>query len=542
MSTPGPARLIGRYLLFGEIAAGGMATVHFGRLSGVGGFSRTVAIKRLHPQYAQDPEFVAMFLDEARLAARIRHPNVVPTLDVIANEGELFLVLEYVQGESLARLLRSVRGMMTFADTRVLATIMAGVLHGLNAAHEAVSEQGEPLNIVHRDVSPQNILVGVDGVARLLDFGVARAAGRLQTTRQGQLKGKIPYMSPEQLHNLPVTRQSDAYSAAVVAWEAMTGQRLFVGDNQAALAASVLRDPVRPPSQMAPHVPLSIDRVIMRGLERDPARRYASAREMALDLERSAGVAPASEVGAWVESLARDELSRRAIRIAEIESASSSVSSRRTFANPEDMPTIATSNPVIASLELANLTDESSIVVAPPIIAKLPRSTQRRVTLWAAAAAGVLLAALAALHLSRGGDAERTSATSVAPRSNIGSAADTLAPPTPPVAAWETAADVAPPPATATATSEPQTVSVFALPVASAPPSSSPPPSRPRRFSPPIRPRPLTRPVGGGAPTDKPGDKPADKPATAATTPNPDCDPPFTLDERGHKHYKPACL
>jgi serine/threonine-protein kinase len=535
-------------LLFGEIAAGGMATVHFGRLSGVGGFSRTVAIKRLHPQYANDPEFVAMFLDEARLAARIRHPNVVPTLDVIANDGELFLVLEYVQGESLAKLLRSVRGMMTFADTRVLATIMAGVLHGLNAAHEAVSEQGEPLNIVHRDVSPQNILVGVDGVARLLDFGVARAVGRLQTTRQGQLKGKIAYMSPEQLHNLPVTRQSDAYSAAVVAWEAMTGQRLFTGDNQAAVAASVLRDPVRPPSQMAPHVPLSIDRVIMRGLERDPARRYASAREMALDLERSSGVAPASEVGAWVESLARDELSRRAIRIAEIESASSSVSSRRTLAHPEDMPTIATSNPVIASLEpLSSLTDESSIVVAPPIIAKLPRSTQRRVTLWAAAAAGVLLAALAVLHLSRGGDAERSSASSAAPPSNL-AVATTSPPPgrestATPAAASETAAAEVAPPAT-TGTPEPQTVSVLALPIASAPPSSSPaPPSRPRRVYPPVRPRPLVgaRPVGGGAPTDKP-EAATTKPATTSTTPSPDCDPPFTLDERGHKHYKPACL
>ncbi len=314
MTTPGPARLIGRYLLFGEIASGGMATVHFGRLSGVAGFSRTVAIKRLHEQYAQDPEFLAMFLDEARLAARIRHPNVVPTLDVIAEEGagEVLLVLEYVQGESLSKLLRSVRGMMTSTDTRVITTIMAGVLHGLHAAHEAVSEQGEPLNIVHRDVSPQNIMVGADGVARLLDFGVARAVGRLQTTRQGQLKGKIAYMSPEQLHNLRVTRQSDIYAAAVVTWEALTGQRLFTGDNQAALATAVLQQRVRPPSQVAPHVPLSLDRVVMRGLERDPARRYASAREMALDMERSAGVAPASEIGTWVESLARDELSRRA--------------------------------------------------------------------------------------------------------------------------------------------------------------------------------------------------------------------------------------
>src|SRR5580692_7129986 len=141
-------RSIGRYVLYGEIASGGMATVHFGRLSGPAGFSRTVAIKRLHPQFA------SMFLDEARLAARIRHPNVVTTLDVVTTGTEIFLVMEYVQGESLARLFRAVRSRMKQADPRVVSTIMSGVLHGLHAAHEARDEQGKPLHIVHRDVSP----------------------------------------------------------------------------------------------------------------------------------------------------------------------------------------------------------------------------------------------------------------------------------------------------------------------------------------------------------------------------------------------------
>ena len=289
-----------------------MATVHFGRLSGPAGFSRTVAVKRLHPQFAKDPEFVTMFLDEARLAARIRHPNVVPTLDVVATEGEIFLVMEYVQGEALSRLLRATRAMMTPADSRIIATIMSGVLHGLHAAHEAKSEQGEPLDIVHRDVSPQNILVGVDGGARVLDFGVAKAVGRLQTTREGQIKGKLAYMAPEQLHNAPVTRQSDIYAAAVVTWEALTGQRLFRGDNEAAVVTSVLQSRVIPPSQVASHVPLGFDRVVMRGLERDPSRRYATAREMAVDLERCLGIAAASEVSEWVEGLAHDELVKRA--------------------------------------------------------------------------------------------------------------------------------------------------------------------------------------------------------------------------------------
>jgi serine/threonine-protein kinase len=532
MTTPGPARLIGRYLLFGEIASGGMATVHFGRLSGVAGFSRTVAIKRLHPQYAQDPDFLAMFLDEARLAARIRHPNVVPTLDVISNDAEVFLVLEYIQGESLAKLLRAVRGMMTSTDTRVMTTIMAGVLHGLHAAHEAVSEQGEPLNIVHRDVSPQNILVGVDGVARLLDFGVARAVGRLQTTRQGQLKGKIAYMAPEQLHNLSVTRQCDIYSASVVAWEALTGQRLFSGDNQAALATAVLQAPIRPPSQVAPHVPLAIDRVVMRGLERDPGRRYASAREMAIDLERSAGVAPASEVGTWVESLARDELSQRAVRIAEIESASSSVSSNRTtFA--EDMPTVATSNPMMSSVRLPDLiSEESSIVVAPPIIAKLPRTARRRVTFWATVTVAVLVAAIGALRLAG------LPAGTGRPPPGSSPATPTLASPAEnapsPALATAGAPGASPPSATSAAGvsgAQSDPIPVLALPVAPAGATSTAPNAAPAAA------RPFRRaPVAPSRGAQRTGASPP------PIAPSADCDPPFSIDDKGHKHYKPACL
>src|SRR5580658_1265694 len=227
-----PPRMVGRYALYEKIASGGMATVHIGRLLGPVGFTRTVAIKRMHPQFTGDPEFVSMFLDEARLAARIRHPNVVSTLDVVAMNGELFLVMDYVPGESLARLVRGATLRGERIPPAIAATIMVGVLHGLHAAHEARNDRGEPLEVVHRDVSPQNILVGIDGVSRVLDFGVAKAVGRLHTTRDGQLKGKLAYMAPEQLRGT-TTRLTDVYAASIVLWEALTSKRPFQAENEA---------------------------------------------------------------------------------------------------------------------------------------------------------------------------------------------------------------------------------------------------------------------------------------------------------------------
>ena len=321
MSPPpsGKARILGRYALYDEIASGGMASVHLGRLLGPVGFARTVAIKRLHPQFAKDPEFVSMFLDEARLAARIRHPNVVPTLDVVAEDKELFLVMEYVEGESLSRLMRLAKGRDERIPLDMIVAILSGVLQGLHAAHEARGEGGEPLGIVHRDVSPQNVLVGVDGVPRVLDFGIAKAAGRLQTTAEGQLKGKVAYMPPEQIQGA-VTRRTDVYSVAVVLWEALVGERLFAGDNPVNTLNNVLTAVIDPPSTRVPSLPKSLDAVAMKGLARDPRERFATAKEMARALEQCARGASTSDLGEWVQSMARDTLSQRAVAVAEIES------------------------------------------------------------------------------------------------------------------------------------------------------------------------------------------------------------------------------
>jgi eukaryotic-like serine/threonine-protein kinase len=314
-----PPRIIGRYELHAKIASGGMATVHLGRLTGAVGFARTVAIKRLHPHFTEDPDFVSMFMDEARLAARIRHPNVVPTLDVVEADGELFVVMEYVQGETLARLRRTMIAKRERVPLPVAAAIFSGVLHGLHAAHEAKNERGEPLGIVHRDVSPQNIIVGVDGTPRVLDFGVANASGRLQTTREGQLKGKLSYMAPEQVQGAKTTRQTDVYAAGVVLWETLTNQRLFQEENDAAVLNKILAGNYPALESRVEGLPPALVDVVKRAMSLEAAQRFATAREMATALGSAVPLAVAVQVGEWVEGTAEKALAAQAARVAEIE-------------------------------------------------------------------------------------------------------------------------------------------------------------------------------------------------------------------------------
>jgi serine/threonine protein kinase len=327
MSEPVPCErteTVGRYALQGEIASGGMAVVYFGKLLGPVGFCRPVAIKRLHKQLARDPGVRDMFIDEARLTSRIRHPNVVPTLDVVDEHSELLLVMEYVHGESLQLLLRAMRQRSERVPLRIALAIMTGVLHGLHAAHEACSEAGEPLHIVHRDVSPQNVLCGTDGVSRVLDFGVARAAVRLENTREGIVKGKLAYMAPEQLGGAVVDRRADVYSAAVILWEMLAGKRLFVREDGASvLVDKLLHGTIEPPSAHAPAVPKLLDAITLHGLTRNAEQRFATAREMALAIERFGELARPSEIGEWVEALASESLAIRKGRLKELEMTSS---------------------------------------------------------------------------------------------------------------------------------------------------------------------------------------------------------------------------
>jgi serine/threonine protein kinase len=478
-------RIVGRYVLYDALAAGGMATVHLGRLVGPIGFSRTVAIKRLHDQFASDPEFVPGFLDEARLAARIRHPNVVPTLDVVATEGQLFLVMEYVPGESLSRLLRASVQKRAKVPPQIAVGIFVGALNGLHAAHEARNEKGEPLGIVHRDVSPQNILLSVDGVARVLDFGVAKASGRLQTTRAGQLKGKVAYMAPEQLRSEPVDRRTDIFAASIVLWETLTARRLFAGENEGAVLTSVLLGPIAAPSTIVPAIPAALDAIVLKGLQRDPKDRWGTAKEMANALEDALAPATPRQIAEWVDGLAHEALATRAARVAQIESASLSeepgagemLAHLRATSSGSITPMIP-SGPELPTVSQTGISMTSG----------LPPQRKRRWVLPAGIGLGATAALVAALLVATHKSKPAAPATTAAP----------------PVAS--SAAAPSAPSATATASAAPPVVS------ASASATPAPPPVASHHHVPKIK------------------------------HPKVDCSTPYTRDELGRKIYKPECL
>ncbi len=311
---------VGRYTLYEMIGAGGMAAVYLGRLRAANGFSRTVAVKRLHPQLALDAEFVEMFITEARLAARVSHPNVVSTVDVVQDGPDVLLVMEYVQGESLAAVLRQLHLLGRELPLDVASGIFCGVLSGLHAAHTATRDDGAPLQIVHRDVSPENILVGSDGVARVLDFGVAKAAGMSNVTKEGTVKGKLAYMAPEQLLGLPVTPCTDLFALAAVFWESLTGKRAFKGDNDGETVNRILNEEVADVSSLRRGVPSSIERFIGKGLQRDIGQRFQSAEEMHRALEEAVPPATARKVAEWLKEIAKDSLAEKALKVSTMES------------------------------------------------------------------------------------------------------------------------------------------------------------------------------------------------------------------------------
>jgi eukaryotic-like serine/threonine-protein kinase len=287
---------LGRYELLHRIASGGMAQVWVARQTGDFGFARTCAVKVIRPELANSRSFRSMFLDEARLAARIRHPHVVEVFDLGESGPTIFQAMELVEGDSLAGLLRGARaGSAARLDAGMVARIMSDMASGLHAAHELRDEAGNALHLVHRDISPQNILVSLNGIAKIADFGVAKALGRLtDETDAGQLKGKFSYLSPEQANRKAIDRRSDIFACGIVLWEALTRKRLFRGDDALDTLARVLNAEVVDPREHVPQIPAPIAEVTMRALSRAPEERPQTAAELSDAIEHaatSAGVA-----------------------------------------------------------------------------------------------------------------------------------------------------------------------------------------------------------------------------------------------------------
>jgi serine/threonine protein kinase len=309
-----PGMVLGRYELLLPIAQGGMATVWAARQKGSRGFQKTVAIKTMLPTLSDDPQFEQMFLDEAALAAKIHHPNVAEILDLGEQDEIIYLVMEWVDGEALSVVHKAARKNNAQLPMRIALRVVIQACAGLHAAHELHDENDVPLQLVHRDVSPQNILVTYDGIVKLVDFGVAKAVGRAGgETTAGQLKGKVPYMSPEQTRGGNVDRRTDIFAMGIVLYKLTTGLHPFLGENDLVTMRNIITRPVLPPRVKNPSFPQELEQVLVKCLQKDPDKRYQTMIELGNALERalnSMGIAD-DDIGGFVRTLMGDRGAKR---------------------------------------------------------------------------------------------------------------------------------------------------------------------------------------------------------------------------------------
>ena len=278
--------VFGDYTLVRPIADGGMASVYLARLKR-GEFAKWVAVKLIHPKYTGDERFERMFLSEARIVAHVDHPNVCSVFDFGRVDGQAFLAMEYLRGQTVLRVIKTALSANIVIPPVFWARVIADAAHGLHAAHEARNESGRPLNLVHRDISPHNLMVLYSGVTKVLDFGIAKTAEPEESdlTAMDELKGKLSYMSPEQMRREPLDRRSDVFALGATLWEATCGKPLFRRGNKGDTVLAVLQDPVPPPSAVVDDYPPELEEVVMRALARDPEERWASAADLAHELE-----------------------------------------------------------------------------------------------------------------------------------------------------------------------------------------------------------------------------------------------------------------
>src|SRR5688572_4988284 len=276
----------GKYLLLERINVGGMAEVFVAKAFGVEGFERFLAIKKILPTMAEDQEFITMFIDEARISVQLNHANIVHIHELGKHDEAFFIAMEYVAGRDLRTILERYRRRKEIMPTAQAVYVASKMCEGLDYAHRKKDARGQDLGIIHRDVSPQNILVSYEGEVKIIDFGIAKAANRSQKTQAGILKGKFGYMSPEQVRGLPTDRRSDVFAVGVILYEMLTGEKLFVGESDFSTLEKVRNAEVASPRQFNPNIPAGLEKVVMKALTREAEDRYQWARDLQEDLMR----------------------------------------------------------------------------------------------------------------------------------------------------------------------------------------------------------------------------------------------------------------
>ncbi len=444
------AATCGRYRLVHRLASGGMGTVYLARVAGPGGFEKLVALKRIHPHMASDRRFMSMFLDEARIAARIQHPNVGSVIDFGEANGAYFLTMPFIFGESLNRVIgtaaRLREGPVWDLLPLVAARAIADACEGLHAAHELRDDTGCALEVVHRDVSPQNLMVGYDGVVRVLDFGVASARHRHYQTSTGEVKGKFAYLAPEQMDAMPVNRRADIWSLGVVLWEGITGRRLFARDTMAGTVRAVTSMPIPKLREIRPDAPEALQPIVDKALERDQEQRYSTAREMGKDLAtflaRSERFVAAPDVAEWMSQLFPDG---RQAKERLVEQTRTGSVSELTEEHSQETSAVLARGSVDSTEALAPGSFPGAREVEPTSIAEVHRQPERSTSRLPVLLAGIAVMAMMGVGgaavvtwwlLSRGSEAAPVAAVSDAPSPPpMASSGETASAPSPPPAA-----------------------------------------------------------------------------------------------------------
>jgi serine/threonine-protein kinase len=495
-------RPYGQYVLVRKLAEGGMAEIFLSKLLGADGFERNVVIKRMLSNLSSLPDFVEMFREEARLAARLSHPNIIQIHELGFIEGCYYICMEYLAGEDFSTTLRQAGKKRQYTPLPIVMRVLADAARGLHFAHDFTNESGQPLHIVHRDISPSNLYVTYQGQVKVLDFGIAKASSRLVQTRTGVVKGKYIYMAPEQARGEEVDRRADIFSLGVSLYESMTNVRPFARENDLAVLNALLQGDFMPPTRLRPDIPKELEAVVLKAMALRPEDRFATAGEFADALERcTAGKLPLAtnkELAEYMRAQFGDERFTVKTRVPTL--ATLKAMSVQMGASQPEKPVVFASSGVFPAAEAPPATgrrNSSTEVVPPPANASVPAGEgptavrPRRLGLVALVAGGVLAVAVGAFVEWQ---------TRPRPPEPV-AVAPTPAPPVEPPPVAPTPQPVQPDPALAAA--NPAEV----------------PPAAGTSATPPPEPAPVEPPAGSEATTETPEDKVPPKPT--AKTPKP---------------------